>query len=191
MSVFVSLHEKGLPFELSTVDLGIGANHEPAYAAVSLTQRVPTLIHGDWALSESSSITEYLDEVFPGMPLYPKDRHQRARARQVQAWLRSDLTPIKLERSTEFVFYQPAEAPLSGEAIVAANKLFAVAEALLPTHSDDLFGEWCIADVELAMMLNRLVLNGDYVPQRLADYAAHQWKRPSVRRWVTLDRPAS
>jgi hypothetical protein len=29
MSVFVSLHEKGLPFELSTVDLGRGENHEP------------------------------------------------------------------------------------------------------------------------------------------------------------------
>lgn len=46
-----------------------------------------------------------------------------------------------------------------------------------------------IADVDLALMLNRLTLNGDPVPQRLMEYARYQWKRPSVQRWVTLNRP--
>ena len=32
----------------------------------------------------------------------------------------------------------------------------------------------CIADVDLALMLNRLVLNGDEVPTRLATYAQRQ-----------------
>jgi glutathione S-transferase len=41
-----------------------------------------------------------------------------------------------------------------------------------------LFGSWCIADVNLALMLNRMVLHGDPVPKRLADYAAHQFDRP-------------
>ena len=35
-------------------------------------------------------------------------------------------------------------------------------------------------------MLNRLVLNGDEVPERLADYAAFQWQRASVQRFVAL-----
>jgi glutathione S-transferase len=189
MSVFVSLHEKGLPFELSTVDLAGNANHESSYVAVSLTQRVPTLIHDGWALSESSAITEYLDETFPDTPLYPQDRQLRARARQVQAWLRSDLMPIRVERSAEFMFYQPAEMPLSDVGRLAAQKLFSLADALLAADSLNLFGEWSIADADLAFMLNRLVLNGDPVPQRLADYAKRQWQRPSVQRWVALDRP--
>jgi glutathione S-transferase len=189
-SVFVSLHEKGLPFELSTVDLALLANHARDFAAPSLTQRVPMLVHDDFALSESSAITEYLDEVFPATPLYPADPHQRARARQVQAWLRSDLMPIRQERSTEVLFYGPCPTPLSGAAHAAAGKLFAAAEALLATGSPNLFGEWCIADTDLALMLNRLVLNGDPVPSRLAEYASHQWQRPSVQRWVTLARPA-
>ncbi|MDH4191976.1 MAG: glutathione S-transferase, partial [Betaproteobacteria bacterium] len=42
----------------------------------------------------------------------------------------------------------------------------------------------------LALMLNRLVLNGDSVPERLAAYARRQWERPSVRRWVDRERPA-
>ncbi len=107
MSVFVALHEKGLPFELVTVDLAEKANLEPEYAASSLTRRVPTLVHDGFALSESSAITEYLDEVFPGTLLYPKDAAKRARARQIQAWLRSDLMPIRQERSTEVVRHRP------------------------------------------------------------------------------------
>ncbi|KWF59924.1 glutathione S-transferase [Burkholderia pseudomultivorans] len=189
MSVFVALEEKTLPYELVTVDLGNRAHFVPDYAATSLTQRVPTLVHDDFALSESSAITEYLDETFPGVPLYPVDPRQRARARQVQAWLRSDLMPIRTERSTEVLFYGPSSEPLSKLAQAAAQKLFAAADKLLAPGAVNLFGEWSIADVDLAVMLNRLVLNDDRVPQRLADYARAQWERPSVQRWVKLKRP--
>ncbi|WP_286865143.1 glutathione S-transferase N-terminal domain-containing protein, partial [Herbaspirillum sp. UBA812] len=81
MSVFVALREKALPFALHTVDLDAAAHHDPAYAALSLTARVPTLQHGELALSESSAITEYLEDVFDGAPLYPSDPAARARAR--------------------------------------------------------------------------------------------------------------
>jgi glutathione S-transferase len=189
MSVFVALQEKALDFDLSTVDLGKSENHQPGFAAKSLTRRVPTLVHDGFSLSESSAITEYLDETFPGVALYPADRRQRARARQVQAWLRSDLMPIRQERSTEVVFYGPTSTPLSAAAQFAAQKLFSMAEALLARDSTHLFGEWCIADVDLALMLNRLVLNGEPVPQRLVEYARHQWQRPSVKLWLALDRP--
>jgi glutathione S-transferase len=189
MSVFVALHEKRLPFELSTVDLGSHANLEAGYAAKSLTQRVPTLTHGDFALSESSAISEYLDDTFPETLVYPQDRYLRARARQVQAWLRSDLMPIRLERSTEVVFYGSPGAALSPAADAAVQKLFYVAEALLSGNTANLFGTWCIADTDLTLMLNRLILNGDRVPTKLMDYAERQWERPSVQRWVELERP--
>jgi glutathione S-transferase len=189
MSAFVALREKGLPFDVLTLDLAANATDEPHFATTSITRRIPTLIHDGFALSESSAISEYLNGVFPGRALYPSEPRARARARQVQAWLRSDLMPIRLERSTEVVFYQPTNKPLSREAQAAAEKLFAAAELLLPAHSESLFGEWCIADVDLALMLNRLVLNGDPVPERLAAYARHQWQRPSVQLWVNQRRP--
>jgi len=189
MSAFVTLHEKELPFDVRTLNLAARENDEAIFAAVSLTRRVPTLIHGDFGLSESSAISEYLDELFPKPPVYPRDPRARARARQVQAWLRSDLMPIRQERSTEVVFHKPTGVPLSAEAGASAEKLFAAAGALLPTGSPNLFGEWCIADTDLALMLNRLVLSGDPVPQRLATYAKHQWRRPSVQRWVNQERP--
>lgn len=64
-----------------------------------------------------------------------------------------------------------------------------MAEALIPRDGRNLFGTWCIADTDLALMLNLLVLNGDSVPPKLAEYAAYQWQRPAVRRWLELDRP--
>ena len=188
LSVFVALREKALPFEMLTVDLDAGAHRAAQFAKASITQRVPTLIDGDFALSESSAIDEYLEDAYPATPLYPSDTRARARARQVQAWLRSDLMPIRQERSTEVVFYGPVKRPLSAEARASAARLFAGAGELLGSDGT-LFDRWSIVDVDLALMLNRLVLNGDPVPERLAAYARSQWERPSVRLWVDQQRP--
>jgi glutathione S-transferase len=183
MSAFVGLLEKNLAFEIESVDLAANANQEPAFAATSITRRVPTLIHDSFALSESSAISEYIDETFPADP------RCRARARQVQAWLRSDLLPIRDERPTTVVFYDAKMPPLSEAARGSAEKLFSAANALLDGRSGNLFGDWCIADVDLAMMLNRLIVHGDPVPDNLVAYATQQWQRRSVQQWANKPRP--
>jgi glutathione S-transferase len=186
---FVSLVEKGLDFDTETLDLAARANHDPDFARTSITRRVPTLIHDGFTLSESSAICEYLDESFPGTRLYPAEPRDRARARQIQAWVRSDLIPIRDERPTFVVFSGARRPGLSAQANEAAAKLFAAALTWLDGRGENLFGEWSIADVDLAMMLQRLVAHGDPVPQRLIDYATHQWHRPSVQQWIHRKRP--
>jgi glutathione S-transferase len=189
MSVFVALTEKQLAFDLIPVNLDNKDHHLSTYSNASLTKRVPTLVHDDFALSESSAIDEYIDEVFQGTKLYPVDARHRARARQVQAWLRSDLMPIRTERSTQVIFCKPVEIPLSIAAQEAAKQLCFFVEQLLPANASNLFGEWSIADVDLSLMLQRLICNGDPVPQRLIDYANYQWQRPSIQGWVKMPRP--
>lgn len=189
MSVFVALTEKQLPFEVRTLDLAVGANNDPEYARTSLTQRVPTLIDNGFALSESSAIAEYLNDSYPDPAIFPIDLQKRARARQVQAWLRSDFMPIRQERPTPTIFYRPVSTPLSSAAQISARKLCAAASDLLSHGGENLFGRWSIADVDLALMLNRLILNGDDVPIHLVRYAKAQWERPSVQQWVRRERP--
>jgi glutathione S-transferase len=190
MSVFVALTEKLLPFEIRTLDLEAGANNDPEYARTSLTQRVPMLIDGGFVLSESSAIAEYLEDAFPHPPIFPAGRQRRARARQVQAWLRSDFMPIRQERPTSTIFYQqPASTPLSAAAQTSSRKLCAAAAELLSHGGKNLFDKWSIADVDLTLMLNRLILNGDQVPLHLVRYAKAQWARPSVQHWVRRQRP--
>ena len=191
MSVAVALAEKGLPYELRRVDLKRKENLEDTYRTRSLTARVPTLTHGDFSLSESSAIDEYLEEAFPPpryAAIYPRDFQKRARARQVQAWVRSDLMPIRIERNTTVVFFGARLKPLSAEAQESASRLFGAVEALLPSGADNLFGEWCIADTDLALMLNRLAMHEDVMPERLVRYAQNQWNRPSVKAWLALER---
>ena len=189
MSVYVALKEKGLPFTLKTVNLNLGEQLKPGWKGYTATRRVPLLDVDGFELSESSAITEYLDERFAPPEwerLYPHDIQKRARARQVQAWLRSDLVPIREERSTAVVFAGEKKAPLSEAGRQSAAKLFDTASVLLAHGRPNLFGEWCIADSDLALMLNRLVLNGDDVPEVLAEYAAFQWQRASVQRYAAL-----
>ncbi len=186
---FVSLLEKGLKFDVEPLELFANAQREAGFASTSITSRVPTLVHDTFALSESSAICEYIDETFAGTRLYPADPRERARARQVQAWVRSDLMPIREERPTFVVFCGARRPALSAQAQQAAQKLFAAALQLLDGRGDNLFGQWSIADVDLAMMLQRLVTHGDAVPQRLVDYANLQWLRPSVKQWINHPRP--
>ena len=185
ISAFVALREKGLHFELETVDLEAGKNKELSYTGKALTGRVPCLVHNDFMLTESSAITEYLDEMFPApehRALYPVLPQKRAVARQIQAWVRSDLGALREERSTYTVFYRRAEQPLPPAAQAAADKLVHLAERVI--DGPYLFGRWCIADTDLAIMLSRLVMNGDPVPQKLKDYVAHQWQRESLQDWL-------
>jgi glutathione S-transferase len=184
MSAFVSLIEKGLNFEIETVDLAARAHYSASYATTSITRRVPTLVHEDFALSESSAISEYLDEGFVGNRLYPAELKNRSRARQVQAWLRSDLVPLRDERPSVVVFQGARKSSLSNAARASVDLLFSAVDGLLKVGAENLFSDWSVADVDLAMMLNRLIMHGDPVPDRLVTYAAHQWHRPSVRAWL-------
>lgn len=188
-SVFVALKEKGLAFRLRTVDLASGQHLHPEWQGFAVTRRVPLLEAGAFRLSESSAIDEYLEEAFAPpvwARLYPYDIEKRARARQIQAWLRSDLMAIREERPTSVVFGGEKRPPLSDAGRLAADKLIATAERELPPGQANLFGEWSIADTDLAVMLNRLILNGDPVPERLKAYAAFQWQRASVQLWLAL-----
>lgn len=191
MSTFVALKEKQLSFELVTLDLKARENYQPGYRDLSLTCKIPTLVHEGFALSESSAIAEYLDEIAPQpRKLFPQDTRQRARARQLQAWLRSDLLIIRKERPADLIYFGKKDTPLSDDALAAVDRLFFVADRLLKGGADHLFGDWSIADTDLAIMLNRLLANGDHVPARLAAYVRRQWDRDSVRAWMDIERTA-
>jgi glutathione S-transferase len=195
-AVFVALREKGIPFETRDVALHEGAQRAGGdYAKKTLTARVPALDHDGFVVAESMAILEYLEEAFPGTPsVFPKDPKERARARQMLSWIRSDDTlPIREERSAEKIYYpeqRKANAPLSDAAKKSAAKLFALAEGLLAPGATQLFGSWCIADADLAFFTQRLLSNGDAVPSGLAALATAQWKRPSVAAWNDHARPA-
>lgn len=187
MSSFVALLEKGATFSIRRVDLERKEHFEEEYVRLSKTGKVPTLVDGDFALSESSAIIEYLDETIDGNPLLPHEPKLRARARQIQSWLRSDFLFIRSERPTDVIFRAPSAKPLSVDAQAQARKLFDAALEWLG-NAEYVCGSWCAADIDLTIMLSRLVSNGDPVPTALERYVERQWARPSLQQWRDLPR---
>jgi len=186
-SAFVALKEKGLPFEMKLVDLGAKEHHRPEYRDPSITGRVPALRHGDFWLAESSAIDEYLEDAFPppAFPrLYPADPKERARVRMVQALVRSDFMPVRSERPTSTLFEGEAARPLTAEGREAAERLVRIAGALVRGPGAFVASHFSMADADLALMLMRLVANGDPTPAPLAAYARAIFTRPSVSAWL-------
>lgn len=79
--VRVCLAEKGLDWMERLVALGRFENLQPKYLSLNPNGVVPTLVHDGNVILESSMINEYLDEVFPDLPLKPDDAVARARMR--------------------------------------------------------------------------------------------------------------
>ncbi len=186
-SNFVALREKKLDFELEEVSLPKREHHLPTYRESSLTGRLPSLRHDDYWLSESSAINEYLAEVFPFPKhprIFPEDLKERGRARQLMAWVRSDLMPIRDQRSTSSLFYDRPVQPLNKEGEDSVARLLRVADTVISETRTTLFAQWCIADADFGLMLNRVVKHGQRVPAKVARYVEANWQRPSVREWV-------
>lgn len=188
-SCFVTLREKGLSFETTPLDSSAGQTRDTGYLARTMTGRVPSLAHGDFALAESSAIVEYLEECFPEPHVLPAALTDRARCRQLMSWLRSDDTaPIRDQRPSTTIFYEPPKTALRPDAAAAADKLVGVARRLIGDR-ECLFDAWCIADAELAFMLMRLIAAADPVDSAVRAYAERQWQRPSLQAFVQRERP--
>ena len=184
---FVALREKGIAFDVKEISLGDGEHLRPPFCDASLTAKVPALEHDGFWIGESMAIVEYIEEAFPAprhAALFPSSIHDRARARQLMAWVRSDLLPLKEVRPTTTMFYEHATTALEGEGRKSADKLIRVTEQCLSHGGPTLFERWSIADADLAFHLHRLVQSGDELPPRVRAYAEAQWARPAVKEFV-------
>jgi glutathione S-transferase len=189
LSAFVALEEKQLPYAMVTKRLSQKETFNVDYRA--RTKRVPALQHGDFWLAESLAIAEYLAEAFPFPQhprLFPTHLEQRATARELQHWVRSDLLPLRTERPTTTLWGARATTALSAQAVEAATRLVEGVEPLLAHGRPTLFEHWCLADLDLALMLQRLNLNGSTLPPKLKTYAETNWQRPSAAKWHALNR---
>lgn len=81
IKVRLCLAEKRLPWESRYIDLMRLEHTTPEYLKLNPNGVVPTLVHNGVAIHESTVINEYLDEVFPDIPLMSRDPVERARAR--------------------------------------------------------------------------------------------------------------
>lgn len=190
---FIALTEKQLPFATARALLRDGQGVPPGLEALTAVGRVPALRHGDFYLTESLAIVEYLDEVFPANPILPRAPRDRARARQIQAYLRFDLDRLRDERPFWRTLY-PAEhaAPLSARAARDARELIAITARWIDGGALAAIGGdagWSIAHADLALALRRLGDDDAPMPSAVRAFRDVHTARPSVRAYLEHPRP--
>jgi glutathione S-transferase len=77
----IPLFEKALAFESVYVDLHKFEQHSDWFVAINPEGQVPVLDHDGVIITHTTVINEYLEDVFPGVPLRPRDPMGAARMR--------------------------------------------------------------------------------------------------------------
>jgi glutathione S-transferase len=81
LTPLLGLIEKGLAFDDRFLNSRLWEHHSSEFLAVNPNGMVPVLVHDGHAVTESTVINEYLEDVFPDVPLRPADPVLRARMR--------------------------------------------------------------------------------------------------------------
>ena len=84
MAPHVALHEVGVPFESRPLSFHRKDNRDPAYLAINVEGKVPTLLIDDRPLTEVAGIMFYMARRYPEAGLLPADVEQEA---QVVSWM--------------------------------------------------------------------------------------------------------
>jgi glutathione S-transferase len=174
--VLAAMNLKGLSYEVDPITPFFGNEQ---FERLSPLRRIPVLIDGDFSVSDSTTICEYLDDAYPGHPLYPRDPKQRARARWFEEFADTRLGDLFIWS----LFYQRVVRPAvwgepTDEERVARTLNEDIPAALdylereLPADGF-LFGEIGVADIAIATFFR----NGAY-----ADFEvdASRWPRTAA-----------
>ena len=183
--VLACMNLKGLGYEVDPITPFFG-NDE--FARLSPLRRIPVLIDGDFSISDSTVICEYLDEAYPGHRLYPSEPKDRARARWFEEFADTRLGDLLIWS----LFYQRVVRPLVWSEPADEQRVKKALDEDIPAALDYLegqlpvegflFGEIGVADIAVASFF------------RNADYAgfgvdASRWQRTGAFIERTLTHP--
>jgi glutathione S-transferase len=120
--------EKHVDVEVEHVPFSIATLYEPKHPEVRRINpkgQVPVLIDGDLEIFDSTQIFEFLEDIAPDPPLWPKDPRRRAAARLLE--LRSDE-----------VFFPNVVALMPRQRASAGEDAVAAATAAIHAYYDDM-----------------------------------------------------
>lgn len=101
--VRIALHLKGIPFEYRGIQLLKQEQHSAEFLKINPQGEVPALQHGDFILSQSLPILEYLDDIKPTPRLFPEDPKKRALVRQFCEHINSYMHPVSNLKILQFL----------------------------------------------------------------------------------------
>ncbi|NQZ19466.1 MAG: maleylacetoacetate isomerase [Bdellovibrionales bacterium] len=92
-----ALNHKNLTYDYAPVHLVKegGEQFQESFKKLNPSSKVPVLEHNGNSFFQSTAIIEYLDEVFPENPLFPKEAVEKAKVRMLCEVINSDIQPLQ------------------------------------------------------------------------------------------------
>lgn len=181
------LAEKGLEYELISVDLAKGAHKQPEHLERHPFGVVPALQDGELMLYESDAIMRYLDRAYGDLSFVPTDIMAQAQMEQAMsveyAYLRQAVGTLFRENFLKRFWGQAADPEVVAGEIPKVEKVLAVLDRWLADRTYVAGADYSLADLHYALALLSLKQAG--LLQITDDY-------PNVVRWygVVSQRPA-
>lgn len=154
----------------------------------SPNKKVPYLSHGDFNLSESLALGEYLAELNPSIPFWPSDQKARAEARAICAQMASGFfnvrgdMPMNIRR--EDIEIEFSDALL--DEIAQIEKIWIDCRERYGQSGLYLFGEYSIADMFFAPVVWRFRSYNPTLSDASRDYMETMLARSDMQEWKTL-----
>jgi glutathione S-transferase len=148
--VQIAALEKGLDFELVMVPYDSQQGYSPRHPEVlriNPKRQVPVLVHGELEIFDSTQIFEYLEDLQPIPPLWPREPAARARARGLEHQSDEVFFPhiIRLMSLQDALASEPAVAALE-----AAQRFYVDMDRRLES-GEWLAGSYSFADIAFYM----------------------------------------
>jgi len=192
--VTIALEEMGLPYRVKPVDIGRGAQFEPAFLAISPNNRMPAIVDHDATgggppvpVFESGAILLYLAEK-TGQFL-PKDLRGRYEAIQWLMWQMGGLGPM-LGQAHHFRNYAPERIPYGIERYTAeAGRLYGVLDRRLADR-EFVAGPYSVADMACLPWIVPHQNQGQELSgfPHLERWFGRMQERPAVKRGLEVGR---
>lgn len=127
-----ALQELDVPFETVEVRLLEGAGQKPEYLALNPTGKLPTLVDGDFVVTESLAIVVYLAEKYPQKGFLPTDLKQRTQLNRWMLFVVTELEqPLWRIARNSFIYPEQQRQPTD---IEIAKREFRKMAAVLEKH---------------------------------------------------------
>jgi glutathione S-transferase len=176
----IALREKGLAFDLVMVPFVTAYEPKhPEVLRINPKQQVPVLVHGKLELFDSTQIFEYLEDLEPARPLWPRDIQVRARARLLE--LKSDEVYFPHVIRLMGLQQDPARAEAVAARAAAADYCQQIETQLTGEYLMDDFGFADIAFYMAQLFGERMGATLDDATPKLLAWRERLTARPSIR----------
>jgi glutathione S-transferase len=186
---WILMRHFGIPFAEITVPLA-QENTRAEILRYSPAAKCPVLLDGNEPVWDSLSIIEYIAELYPELPVWPKAQRARAVARSLAAEMHSGFTGLRtcLPMNLRRVVSKRELSPEAAADVSRIEDAFREARGQFGRRGMFLFGDFSAADAMFAPVVNRLHVYDVPVSAATRAYMDAVMALPAWQEWAAAAR---